>query len=119
MTLIQCQNIGLYTDFQEKIGDTSLVVHLRCELPRFAKIYLEYSGTLTATVQRIKLSRSLLPQGGLEISIALTVRKNKAQIYSYSKMKENISECYMEPENLPTEIKEKDSDNHDPLRLQL
>ena len=32
-------------------------------------------------------------------------------------MKENISECYMEPENLPTEIKEKDSDNHDPLRL--
>ena len=117
MTPIQCYDIGLYTEFEEKNGDTSLVMHLPRALSKFAKIYLEYCGTLTTTVQEIKLSRSLLPQVGLKIPISLTVRKHKAQVYTYNEIKEYISQCYREPENLPTEIKKEDSNYHDPLKL--
>ena len=37
MTLIQCYAISLYKEFDNKIGDTSVVVHLPRELTWFPK----------------------------------------------------------------------------------
>lgn len=96
--------IGLFTKIRGKIEPLSLVGHLPREISRFCKFFFEYGGNIEATVCDIKFRRSPLPQGGLEILITLTVMQNNASLRIYSKMQAFVTEYYVEPENIPTEI---------------
>ena len=103
--------IGLFTKIRGKIEPLSLVGHLPREISRFSKFYLEYGGSMKASVRDVKFRRSPLPQGGLEIPITLTILQNNASLRVYDKMQEFMMEYYVEPENIPTDNVEDENED--------
>ena len=73
-----------YTFLSDPFG--SLGLYLFC----IGKYFLEYNGELVATAHLTKFRRSSLPQGDLEIPIKLRVRKGKASLEIFRKIKDFV-----------------------------
>lgn len=69
--------IGLCRKIRGKIDDKSPEEHSPREISRFAKFYLEYRGTLSATVREMKFRKSCLRQGNLDWDTCWQRRKVK------------------------------------------
>ena len=61
-------------------------------------MFLGYNGELDATIHSRKFRRSPLLQGGIEIPIKLRVRKVKASLDIFRKMKDFVLHNYLEPD---------------------
>ena len=83
-----------YTFLSDPFG--SLGLYLFC----IGKYFLEYNGE-----HLTKFRRSSLPQGDLEIPIKLRVRKGKASLEIFRKIKDFVLDNYLEPEKVPLDVK--------------
>ena len=70
------------------------------EIRRFCNFFLYYGGALERFVCDNKYRKSRIPKGGLEVPIAVKVKKNKAKTSAFSRMKEFVDEYYIEPEKM-------------------
>ena len=92
--------MGLYCGIKRKIEDLTLIGYHPRETYCFCKFYFEYNGELDGTDRPTKFLRFLFPQGALKILINLYVRKWNVYERIHTKMKEFVSETYMEPEKI-------------------
>ena len=83
------------------VTEIQVVGHLPREISRFCKFFCDYGRELSAVVRDPKYGSSPIPQGGLEIPIALKVFKGDTPDNVFKKMGEFLERFYVEPNKIP------------------
>lgn len=92
--------MALKISTKSTVTQEKIVGHLPREISRFCKYFDDYGGKLCAIIKTEKYRRSPIPQGGLEIPIELIIDQGKSSDVIFTKMREFVTEYYIEPENI-------------------
>ena len=76
----------------------AVIGHIRKEISRFCRYFMDYGGLLEARVRDTVCRISPIPNKGLEIPVELIVKKGSTNIEVFRKMKNFLEGYYIEPD---------------------